>query len=108
MSGATGFGAGSTGSASGSDGTGSTSVEMDTKVLAAKAKVTNGKKKLDQLEKILDRDLPSEEREKLELEKAALNRLVVDEEAEVNVTKAKRKASLDEEKLSQAEGCCPE
>merc|ERR1712054_206836 len=36
---------------------------------------------------------------KLEQEKAALNRSVAEEEAEVNVTKAKRKAAKDEDKL---------
>lgn len=61
--------------------------------------MTNGKKKLEELEKVLDKDLPSEAREKLEQEKEALNRSVAEEEAEVNVTKDKRKATKDEDKL---------
>merc|ERR1711871_1182186 len=102
MSGATGPGTGSTGStgsASGIQGTGSTGIDGDPEVLAAKAKVEDGKKKLVELEKSLDRELPSADREKLELEKEALNRSVVEEEAEVNVTKARRKARVGEEKL---------
>merc|ERR1712072_288217 len=101
ISGASGATGGKTGASgmSGMTGSAETGLGMDPKVIAAKAKVTDGKKKLEELEKVLDKDLPSESREKLEQEKEALNRSVVEEEAEVNVTKAKRKAAKDEDKL---------
>ena len=94
-------GTGSTG-ASGLDGTGPTGlVEADPKVLAVKAKVSEGKRKLEELDNKLSADLSSEDREKVEKEKEALNRSIIEEEVEVNNTKAKRKMQMDEDKLQK-------
>ena len=86
----------------GLDGTGPTGlVEADPKVLAVKAKVSEGKRKLEEHDNKLSADLSSEDREKLEKEKDALNRSIVEEEIEVNNTKAKRKMQMDEDKLQK-------